>query len=105
MKINKPSMLISYLLDSQQLQLRAVSSPSLSDGGLEGKQRANNGQQVQGGEGDAESAVATATADFPHIDNNCATIVEVLGNEEIYETVRNHSSHEDDTAPNSGQGE
>lgn len=83
-----------------------MSSPSL----LEVKQpqlhtRRGNGEGVDG-----EST--PATADFRHPDADCATVVEVLGKGDVYETSRNHtdaigsvgSQHEDEAAHHSGQG-
>lgn len=99
----------------QQLQLRAVSSPSLSDNALERKQSKNNSQNGPS-EGVtttvSEAAAARATADFTHVDDNCATVVEVLGNEEIYETARSHTDAlgsnnqhgAEETGQNGGQG-
>lgn len=87
----------------QQLQLRAVSSPSLSENAL-GDLKHHQRQH--------QERVSTATADYSlqhHVEeDNCATVVEVRGNgSEIYETARSHNpqpQHGEEAGPNSGQG-
>lgn len=99
-----------FFLLSQQLQLRAVSSPSLSEnalGDLKHHQRQHQERVSTGG-------AATATADYSlqhHVEeDNCATVVEVRGNgSEIYETARSHNAqphqhHGEEAGPNNGQG-